>query len=63
MSTGSPDVRVTDVRHIHVCGTRKTYCGHPRQGGISNFGDSRFIGGSSFRVETLSDRGVTTYTQ
>ncbi len=27
-----------DVRHIKLCGSKQTYCGHPRQCGIYNFG-------------------------
>ena len=27
-----------DVRHIKHCGSKQTYCGHPRQCGIYNFG-------------------------
>jgi len=27
-----------DVHHIRICGSPDTYCGHPRQGGIFNFG-------------------------
>ena len=30
--------QVEDIHHIKVCGNSKTYCGHPRQGGIYNFG-------------------------
>ena len=32
-------VQIEDVRHIKVCGNTDTYCGHPRQGGIFNFGN------------------------
>lgn len=39
MSTQPPkSVEITDVRHIKVHGSKDTYCGHPRQGGILNFG-------------------------
>lgn len=30
--------RLTDVRHIRLCYSNETYCGHPRQSGIFNFG-------------------------
>ena len=39
MSEVRPNVKISDVRHVHVCGTKNTYCGHPRQGGIFNFGN------------------------
>ncbi len=29
-----------DVHHIHICGDADTFCGHPRQGGIFNFGNN-----------------------
>jgi hypothetical protein len=32
-------VGLTDVRHIKVHGDKQSYCGHPRQGGIFNFGN------------------------
>jgi len=32
-------VEITDVRHVKVHGSRDAYCGHPRQGGIFNFGN------------------------
>ena len=32
-------VEIADVRHISIHGSRHTYCGHPRQGGIFNFGN------------------------
>lgn len=35
-----PRAHIEDVRHIKVCGSKDTYCGHPRQGGIFNFGDA-----------------------
>ncbi len=38
MAEQRPSVRLTDVRHMHICGSKETYCGHPRQGGIFNFG-------------------------
>ena len=38
MST-SPTARIEAVRHFKICGSKETYCGHPRQGGIFNFGD------------------------
>ena len=38
MAGQRPSVRLTDVRHLHICGSKDTYCGHPRQGGIFNFG-------------------------
>jgi hypothetical protein len=31
-------IEIADVRHIRVHGSKDTYCGHPRQGGIFNFG-------------------------
>lgn len=34
----SRQVTPTDVRHIHVCGDKQHYCGHPRQHGLWNFG-------------------------
>ena len=32
-------IEITDVRHIKIHGSKDTYCGHPRQGGIYNFGN------------------------
>ena len=32
-------VEITDVRHVRVHGSQDAYCGHPRQGGIFNFGN------------------------
>ena len=29
---------LTDIEHSHICGDGGTYCGHPRVGGIANFG-------------------------
>ena len=29
-----------DVEHIHICGKGDTFCAHPRQGGIFNFGNN-----------------------
>ena len=31
-------IEIEEVQHIKVCGEKDTYCGHPRQGGIFNFG-------------------------
>jgi hypothetical protein len=31
-------VRITDVAHVKLHGSKSTYCGHPRQGGIFYFG-------------------------
>jgi len=31
-------VEVTDIRHIKIHGSGESYCGHPRQGGMFNFG-------------------------
>lgn len=33
------NVLIRDVRHLKLCYCRKTYCGHPRQGGIFYFGN------------------------
>ena len=38
-NTGSRTPKALDVRHRKLCGTKDTYCGHPRQGGIYYFGD------------------------
>jgi hypothetical protein len=35
--------QITDVRHIRIHGDRTTYCGHPRQGGIFNFGNGELV--------------------
>ena len=32
-------VEIADVQHIKLHGNRDVFCGHPRQGGIYNFGD------------------------
>ena len=32
------NIEIEDIQHIKVCGEKDTYCGHPRQGGIFNFG-------------------------
>ncbi len=29
-----------DIEHIHICGSEDTFCAHPRQGGIFNFGNN-----------------------
>jgi len=34
----SESEELKDIRHIRVCSSPDTYCGHPRQGGIWNFG-------------------------
>jgi hypothetical protein len=31
---------IYDIEHTHICGQADTYCGHPRQGGIFNFGNN-----------------------
>ncbi len=31
--------RISDIRHMRICGDKNTYCGHPRQGGLFDFGD------------------------
>jgi len=31
-------IEIEDIQHIKLCGDKNTYCGHPRQGGIFNFG-------------------------
>ena len=36
-------VTISDVRHVHVCGDRKHYCGHPRQHGLWNFGGGELV--------------------
>ena len=30
---------LTDVHHIKLCYSKDTYCGHPRQSGIFNYGN------------------------
>ena len=32
--------RLKDVEHVHICGEADTFCAHPRQGGIFNFGNN-----------------------
>jgi hypothetical protein len=32
-------VEIEGLRHIKVCGRKDTYCGHPRKGGMFNFGN------------------------
>ncbi|MFQ6094455.1 MAG: sialidase family protein, partial [bacterium] len=32
------NIEIEDIQHIKLCGDKNTYCGHPRQGGIFNFG-------------------------
>ena len=32
-------VELAEVKHIKIHGSKDTYCGHPRQGGIYNFGN------------------------
>ncbi len=36
-------VTVKDARHVHVCGDKEHYCGHPRQYGIHNFGGGELV--------------------
>ena len=36
-------VTVKDVRHVHVCGDKEHYCGHPRQYRIHNFGGGELV--------------------
>lgn len=36
---GSKQVEIRDIRHLKICSSKDTYCGHPRQGGILNFGN------------------------
>ena len=44
MSDRTPTrVDVSDIRHIRVHGDKGVYCGHPRQGGIYNFGDGELV--------------------
>ena len=38
---------LTDVRHTKVCYSKDTYCGHPRQTGIFNYGDGELLVGHS----------------
>jgi len=38
-----PTVTPEDVRHVHVCGDKDHYCGHPRQYGIENFGGGELV--------------------
>ena len=38
---------LTDVRHIKVCYSKHTYCGHPRQTGIFNYGNGELLLGHS----------------
>ena len=38
MPTLFHDAGLKDVRHVKLCGGTHTYCGHPRQCGIYNFG-------------------------
>ena len=35
------DTGLKNVRHIKLCGSKQTYCGHPRQCGIYNFGGGK----------------------
>ena len=34
-----PSTRLGKVEHFHICGHPDTYCGHPRQCGLHNFGN------------------------
>ena len=38
MANIAEHIDLKDVRHIKLCGSKQTYCGHPRQCGIYNFG-------------------------
>ena len=42
-----PAPALTDVRHTKVCYSKDTYCGHPRQTGIFNYGDGELLVGHS----------------
>jgi hypothetical protein len=33
------NVKISDVKHIHICGGKNLYCAHPRHGGLWNFGN------------------------
>lgn len=39
----SREVQIKDIHHIKLCGDKTTYCGHPRQGGIYNFGNGEIV--------------------
>ena len=34
---------LTDVHHIKLCYSKDTYCGHPRQSGIFNYGNGEVV--------------------
>ena len=34
---------VHDIRHSRVCGDEQSYCGHPHQDGILNFGGDEIV--------------------
>jgi hypothetical protein len=38
-----PQVRLTRIEHIKVCGDDDTFCGWPRQGGVQNFGHGEIV--------------------
>ena len=41
MKRSSPELR--DVRHTKVCYSKQTYCGHPSQSGLHNFGNGEIV--------------------
>ena len=41
MSRATPSLK--DVRHIKLCYSQTTYCGHPRQSGIFNYGNGEMV--------------------
>jgi hypothetical protein len=41
MNRTTPEL--TDVHHIKLCYSKDTYCGHPRQSGIFNYGSGEIV--------------------
>jgi hypothetical protein len=49
---------LTDVHHIKLCYSKDTYCGHPRQSGIFNYGNGEIAvlhAHAPSRYETVED--------
>jgi len=37
------NIKISNVKHIHICGGKNLYCAHPRHRGLWNFGNGELV--------------------